>query len=179
MEPPSLPLSTSPDSRPPGECALDPYIYQQLAPRQIRLFAILPAQGSAISIRLIYADLPPISDPEYPEYQALSYVWGTSTARHPVHVLSDRDTPPSVIHVGDHLAGLLLRLREEQSEMLLWVDAICINQTDKAEKSHQIPLMGDIYRFASRVIVWLGPESDDSNSIMEYAKRFGPGIQIN
>lgn len=175
MEPLSFP---SGDSRLPEvqECALDPYVYQPLASHQIRLFALLPAQeDSALSIRLIHADLPPTPNPEY---QALSYVWGTSPARHPVRVLSDRDTPLSVMHVGDNLAGLLLRLRETESGKLLWIDAICINQTDNAEKSDQIPLMSDIYLLASRVIVWLGPESGDDTSIMEYAQRYGPEMQL-
>ncbi|KAF2093590.1 hypothetical protein NA57DRAFT_81092 [Rhizodiscina lignyota] len=38
----------------------------------------------------------------------------------------------------------------------IWIDAICINQKDESEKASQINLMGDIYSFASRVILWLG-----------------------
>jgi hypothetical protein len=29
--------------------------------------------------------------------------------------------------------------------LYIWVDAVCINQTDDAEKSQKIPLMADIY----------------------------------
>lgn len=38
----------------------------------------------------------------------------------------------------------------------LWIDAICINQHDLAEKARQIPLMTRIYSTAARVLVWLG-----------------------
>ena len=43
----------------------------------------------------------------------------------------------------------------------LWVDAICINQNDTAERAIQVPLMGSIYADANSVLVWLG--LDESN----------------
>ena len=49
-----------------------------------------------------------------------------------------------------------------------WVDAICINQVDKQEKGRQVAHMGQIYRAATRVIVWLGldlPSNDRCRSI--------------
>jgi hypothetical protein len=42
----------------------------------------------------------------------------------------------------------LRRLRAAQEELdhsPLWIDAICINQIDNAEKATQITLMGEIY----------------------------------
>ena len=38
----------------------------------------------------------------------------------------------------------------------LWIDALCIDQTNDSERSHQVQLMRDIYSKAGRVIVWLG-----------------------
>jgi hypothetical protein len=43
--------------------------------------------------------------------------------------------------------------------MLLWADAICINQSDINERNTQVKLMGEIYRTATRVHVWLGLDS--------------------
>jgi hypothetical protein len=40
----------------------------------------------------------------------------------------------------------------------LWLDAVCINQDDKAEVRQQILLMGQIYTKATQVVVWLGRE---------------------
>jgi hypothetical protein len=37
----------------------------------------------------------------------------------------------------------------------IWIDAICINQRDIAEKEHQIPLMDQIYSEAFKVYFWL------------------------
>jgi len=49
----------------------------------------------------------------------------------------------------------LLRLRE-LGETKVWIDAICIDQTNNEEKCSQIPLMNYIYPAAKEVIVWLG-----------------------
>jgi hypothetical protein len=40
------------------------------------------------------------------------------------------------------------------------VDAICINQQDPEERSHQIKRMGTIYQEANQVAVWLGDAQD-------------------
>ncbi|KAI4926776.1 hypothetical protein J4E85_007071 [Alternaria conjuncta] len=37
-----------------------------------------------------------------------------------------------------------------------WIDALCINQSDDVEKSLQVQRMGDIYKNAKEVLVWLG-----------------------
>ncbi|KAH7377810.1 heterokaryon incompatibility protein-domain-containing protein [Pyrenochaeta sp. MPI-SDFR-AT-0127] len=47
-------------------------------------------------------------------------------------------------------------LRDVTNDMVLWVDAVCINQMDTAEKSQQVALMGQIYRQCSQVRIWLG-----------------------
>lgn len=52
---------------------------------------------------------------------------------------------------------VLLRLREEGYAGLLWIDAICINQEDVAERGWQVALMGRIYQNAQNVHAWLGP----------------------
>jgi hypothetical protein len=43
----------------------------------------------------------------------------------------------------------------------LWVDALCIDQENVTERSHQVNLMGTIYKAAARVVVWLGPLEPD------------------
>ena len=52
----------------------------------------------------------------------------------------------------------------------LWIDARCINQKDDVEKSSQVQMMGSIYRKATKVVVWLGPERDDSGFAMNLVK---------
>lgn len=38
----------------------------------------------------------------------------------------------------------------------IWVYALCICQTDRAERNSQFSIMGDIYSRCSVVLVWLG-----------------------
>ncbi|RDI78815.1 hypothetical protein Vi05172_g11237 [Venturia inaequalis] len=54
---------------------------------------------------------------------------------------------------------------------LIWVDALCINQEDPVERSHQVNLMSDIYSQAQLVVVWLGPEAENSGLAMRYIEK--------
>lgn len=52
----------------------------------------------------------------------------------------------------------------------MWVDSLCINQTDDVEKTHQVKLMAKIYRKTVLGLLWLGStsessEADDSDNI--------------
>jgi hypothetical protein len=51
--------------------------------------------------------------------------------------------------------------------LMLWVDAICIDQTDASEKSYQVGLMARIYMQAHQVIVWLGDGDRESYFTLE------------
>lgn len=57
-------------------------------------------------------------------------------------------------------------MQGEMKSIPLWVDAICINQDDPAEKGRQILLMGEIYAKATQVIVWLGYAGPDMETFV-------------
>ena len=88
-------------------------------------------------------------------YEALSYVWGSPDK--PRRVSTDQ----GCLNVTENLHAALLRLRDRSLQRIIWVDAICINQDDKEEQSHQVQSMAKIYARASRVIVWLEDTVDD------------------
>jgi hypothetical protein len=46
----------------------------------------------------------------------------------------------------------------------VWIEAICINQADDQEKSHQVAMMGDVYENASNALIWLGDEDSTTES---------------
>ena len=94
-------------------------------------------------------------------YQALSYVWGVSETLRSVFI----DKQPLPVTANLHAA--LLQLRDRTFERIIWVDAICINQKDEEEKSHQIGLMAKIFGLADRVIVYLGEAADDSDQALK------------
>ncbi|KAI0125421.1 heterokaryon incompatibility protein-domain-containing protein [Xylariales sp. AK1849] len=103
-------------------------------------------------------------------YDALSYVWGSADGQQPLLLrTSERVWQGKTLKTNDpgrfqgqisitaNLHVLLLELRHRRYDDFVWIDAICINQRDAAEKSMQIPLMRNIYEETKRVLVWLGP----------------------
>jgi len=50
----------------------------------------------------------------------------------------------------------------------LWVDAICIDQGNLTERNNQVRRMKNIYEDAEDVIVWLGPQVDNSDLAMQH-----------
>ncbi|KAL8308875.1 hypothetical protein RB593_006944 [Gaeumannomyces tritici] len=139
--------------------------FTQLDPsrRQIRLLHLEPDPSD------LRATLIVVSLDDGPQYTALSYVWGTE--------LCDADDgitlagqPPSRVRVTRNLAVALRHLAATTTAGVvvvpLWVDALCIDQRDAAEKSHQITLMRDVYAGAVDTCVWLGPAAEDSDVAM-------------
>ena len=68
-----------------------------------------------------------------------------------------------LITIRKNLAIALRHLRTLETERILWVDALCINQTDSNEKGWQVPRMHEIYSEADKVIVWLGEATELSD----------------
>ncbi|KAK0642159.1 heterokaryon incompatibility protein-domain-containing protein [Cercophora newfieldiana] len=91
-----------------------------------------------------------------PQYEALSYAWGDATVRAPI-ILDG-----CMYQVTTNLEAALRRLRHPTRDRRLWVDALCINQADDAEKSHQVNLMSHIYSNAAHGLMWLGEHEEDS-----------------
>ncbi|PMD52489.1 uncharacterized protein K444DRAFT_511689, partial [Hyaloscypha bicolor E] len=83
-------------------------------------------------------------------YRALSYVWGTDERTHSL------STPDGTFWITSSLDTALRRLRHKNDAVVLWVDAICINQQDNAEKSRQIRLLPKIFQQASSTYAFIG-----------------------
>lgn len=74
--------------------------------------------------------------------------------------------------VNQNLFGALMGIVRSKT-IVIWIDAICINQKDDEEKGWQVAMMGDIYRKASKVFAWLGPSADNSDSVIEHLNVVG------
>ncbi|TVY85528.1 Heterokaryon incompatibility protein 6 OR allele [Lachnellula suecica] len=123
---------------------------------EIRLLTLDPKRGSddALSCTLNHSFLT-----EPPDYRALSYCWGDPTDNEEVIVNG---------HPMQITRNLSVALKQLRSSNLttLWVDALCINQTNLAERGLQVTRMGLIYSNAAEVIVWLGEENEGSSIAM-------------
>jgi hypothetical protein len=137
------------------------YSFENLDPGCFRLIDILPGEPTS-PLQCTISEYPL----QYsPKYEALSYAWGALETSGPTIVLSGR-----VFRISTELDSALRRLRRPDEARTFWIDAICINQTDTAERSSQVAVMKDIYRSAERVVAWLGEESSDSNRAMAFLK---------
>ena len=120
----------------------------------------------------IYCDLyhVPLLEAKKQGYEALSYTWGTSEGAPSIQV-NGTEVP-----VTGNLYVALQHLRGETIEVVLWVDALCINQTDDAEKNEQVKMMIDIYAYAKTTKVWLGPADDTSEETMIQLAQIGKTV---
>jgi hypothetical protein len=84
------------------------------------------------------------------DYEALSYTWGDPTPAHKI------ECNGCSLPVARNLFSALKALRYSEGPRLMWIDAICINQSDVAERNEQVQYMTSIYRAAVSVLVWLG-----------------------
>ena len=94
-----------------------------------------------------------------PDYCALSYEWGDPA------LAVDIKVNENVFQARHNLWLFLHRLKAARNSQgkyswdptaKLWIDALCIDQTNVVERSAQVQLMGKIYREACGVVVWLG-----------------------
>jgi Heterokaryon incompatibility protein (HET) len=104
------------------------------------------------------------------DYDALSYCWGTGEES--VEIIINGESVPISPNLFAALKQMRLDQRNTASQRKLWIDAVCINQSDNVEKSHQVMLMRDIYANASRVIIWIGGPDDLSDLAFDTLKRF-------
>lgn len=123
------------------------YLPLNPAKSQVRICHVLPGltDGNiACELRLASLD-------SLPRYTCLSYVWGKHSDKAEI-ILNYRP-----FEVTSNLYIVLQQLQQNRYGEPIWIDAMCTNQTDEEEKSHQVALMGRIYRQAEEVLVWLRP----------------------
>ena len=141
---------------------------------EIRLLTLLPGTFSS-DIRLCL-DITPLTADHVPEFEAVSYTWGS--ACDPVNIFVGkygRKTLP----VTQNLAEALEYFRYQDKPRTLWIDAICVDQQNLKERSQQVKRMVDVYSNAVRVVVWLGPESDDSSLAMDCFDKIASKVKVD
>lgn len=112
-----------------------------------------------------------------PEFDAISYVWGIAPASVSVQCNGARLlVTPTAYEMLEHL-----RLYKPNPHRPFWIDAICINQDDADEKSHQVQRMSKVYSHATSVVVWMGPSNpwirtfmEDFPRVLELASNWSP-----
>jgi hypothetical protein len=90
-------------------------------------------------------------------YSCLSYTWGEPEPKQ-LLLINGRK-----FHVRKNLFDFLETIRghSRSRRTKYWIDALCIDQSNKAERNHQVGQMGMIYSKATRVVAWLGRMLDE------------------
>ncbi|KAI4937077.1 uncharacterized protein J4E92_001804 [Alternaria infectoria] len=153
------------------------YVYQPLdeSNDEIRLITLLPAADRDSEV-ICDINIVRLTEEDVPQYEALSYTWGSaeSPCRLRVSSISDHS-----IDITENLAEALPYLRDPVSPRVLWIDSIAINQKDLGEKGQQVQRMADIFSLAERVIVWLGLDDADSKTVMETCEFLATKVEID
>ena len=84
-------------------------------------------------------------------FNALSYCWDPCPCLETIKVNGEDG-----FSIDEHLLQALRRLRLASTNRCVWIDALCINQADEAEKSQQVAIMRNIYSKSQQTLIWLG-----------------------
>ena len=151
-----------------------PYRHIQLTHSDcIRVIHLQPSPhlSSPLSCTLAVVDFSQYTERQDAEYTALSYSWDAQTPDKEVRC------DGGILLVTANCEAALRRLRAPDTTQILWIDSICINQSNDPdaieERNQQVTLMGHIYRKAKRVIVWVGEKDEKTEKAINVIHQLG------
>ena len=99
------------------------------------------------------------------DFEAVSYTWAEESGDSSECCRVFVNSVP--FPVTRNCERALKRVRERPLRAFVWIDAICIDQSNDAERGHQVRLMPDIYSRAKTVLVYIGEGDDNITSALE------------
>lgn len=106
-----------------------------------------PHQVIALELKIFYRH-------NAPSYNAISYTWGEPHNQKTVWVDEEAQSVRSTCHYA------LWQARLHYGGTWIWIDSLCINQDDLAEKSAQVNSMGRTFASAGLVLCCVGCDDD-------------------
>lgn len=147
------------------------YVPLDLVTNEIRLLVLHHSADSSEIIKLHLAHAPIKSETLY---QAVSYTWG------------DREATTDIIINGQlftitkSLDQFLRDIRSDENELCLWIDAICIDQSNDFERDRHLRRMARVYDTAGSVIASLGSQDEAAELALEFIPLMQtPMLRIN
>lgn len=152
-----LPLFRMPRRRPS-------YIYVPLDPAspELRVIQFLPNEEGTINLRLMHVS-------HGSSYHCLSYRWGKENPSQERKVFINGMR----FLVHPNLWSFLDVARRKYPNYLFWIDAICIDQRNLEEKAIVVKRMGQIYKEAAGVMIWLGMGSYFEERLIAHISGYG------
>ncbi|KAH8664725.1 heterokaryon incompatibility protein-domain-containing protein [Xylariales sp. PMI_506] len=143
---------------------------------QIRVLVLHGAETSTAEISATFQFVAlPSSSRQQPDtkWEAISYAW-------------EGQLPSCWIKIGGaamkitaNAYAILKTLRHQNTSRCLWIDALCIDQSDVEEKAIQVSMMRSIYEYAQSVIVWLRPETHQGSRTVADAAFWLEELRLN
>lgn len=128
----------------------------------IRLLEVLSVERSrAVPVHCRLTTWPKASAPDY---TAISYTWGDSSAVTTILVNGEG------MQVRRNCEDVLTQPCRNKGGYF-WIDAICINQADNDEKSFQVASMGEVFEDASQTLACVGRQEKDSRFLFKNLQR--------
>ncbi|KAI0167043.1 HET-domain-containing protein [Hypoxylon sp. FL1284] len=143
---------------------MNEYSYSKFCPledlnAEIRVLEIIDNAGDIVDCTLV-------KNPQGRPYITLSWcLGGQDQGQAEIRIIEQNQ--PYIFKIPKSL-GAAIRMLRYHKQFRVWIDYVCIDQTDTDEKNHQVPMMSRIYGDAERVYVWLGEEADNSGAAMEF-----------
>ncbi|KAK0641760.1 heterokaryon incompatibility protein-domain-containing protein [Cercophora newfieldiana] len=122
----------------------------RLSPSEIRLLTILPARRRGRTVEITVSVHALESNGTAPVFDAISYCWGDASDTQLIRCNG------ASLGVTKTLYWALRRIRRKSEAVVVWADALCINQADVVERNAQVAIMGRIYAAARKVYICLG-----------------------
>ena len=150
---------------------MEKYVYEPLSSHHaIRVLIVEPAQTVDAPLRCSLKEALLQHETTMERcmmYDALSYVWGTMAGDRPL--LCDG----RALLITPNCDSALRHLRDKQNKLVIWIDAVCINQESIPEKNFQVAIMRYIYDQAQRVYIWLGEGGDETAEMFRALNSLG------
>lgn len=154
---------------PPNLIPLDSSMYLPLFGwKPLRLLRIEPSATSDGALETTFVNTT-LADSE--DFEVLSFIPSEVEASAHICINGQRCS------VAPELSLLLRRFRDRHKPRILWIDVLCINYYDIEEKTCQVSILKDIYAAATRILVYLGAEADDSHLLYERIADWIPWVE--
>jgi hypothetical protein len=149
-----------------SECDNDPDVFRYEPLQTVTSFRLVSITTERSPLFEAYSrpsvHLFEVTHPDDHEYEAISYTWDGQQPTEPI-ICNDK-----TLHVTRNVFQILDRIRTQNTTGTLWIDSICIDQNSTAEKNTQVPQMGEIFKGASKVWIYLGEATDRSAATFDY-----------
>jgi Heterokaryon incompatibility protein (HET) len=142
--------------------------FEPLRSGETRLLKLLPGEAQDI----LHVSLEVYPESSLPSYDAISYSWGDPSG------IWSIGTTKTTRPVSDNLIQALHALRLERDVRYLWVDTLCIDQGNKDELMAQVRRMAGIFRQATTLCIWLGPQTQHTQRALSFMERSADAMQI-